>query len=236
MRKLSFEVIEQLANKFRAENGYSQSEPIHAKTILRQLNILAVYRPLSPSACGMSLRSKSGNCFMLINSNNPRGRQHFTIAHELFHLFYDENPTSHICSTEGEKDVAEKNADAFASALLIPRSGLFKLIPVDELSSKKISLSTILKAEQYFEVSRQSLVNRLRALKLITEDERTAILALPICETAKLYGYDIALYQKGNENLIIGDFGDKARRLYESEKISEGHYMELLNLISNGQN
>ena len=27
---------------------------------------------------------------MLINSNQPRGRQHFTIAHELYHLFIEE--------------------------------------------------------------------------------------------------------------------------------------------------
>ena len=32
--------------------------------------------------------------------------------------------------------------------------------------------------------------------------------------------------------LFIGDFGEKARILFESERISEGHYMELLNMIS----
>ena len=236
MKKLSLDVIEQLADKFRADNNYSQVEPIHTKTILRQLNILALYRPLSSSADGMSLKSKSGMCFMLINSNSPRGRQHFTIAHELYHLYFDENPVPHICSNDGYKDVSEKNANAFASALLMPRAGILKLIPNEELSASNISMSTILKIEQYFGVSRQSLVYRLNSLKLISKTYCETILELSPSETARLYGYDTSLYEKGNENLIIGDFGDKARRLYERGIISEGHYMELLNMISNGQN
>lgn len=39
------------------------------------------------------------------------------------------------------------------------------------------------------------------------------------------------MYEPGNENLVIGDFGEKARRLLDEEKISEGHYMELLHKI-----
>ena len=40
--------------------------------------------------------------------------------------------------------------------------------------------------------------------------------------------------KKGNENMVIGDFGEKARRLFEENKISEGHYVELLNMIGCG--
>ncbi len=35
----------------------------------------------------------------------------------------------------------------------------------------------------------------------------------------------------GNEGVVIGDFGEKARLLFEQERISEGHYVELLNLL-----
>jgi hypothetical protein len=31
--------------------------------------------------------------------------------------------------------------------------------------------------------------------------------------------------------VVIGDFGEKARLLFEQERISEGHYVELLNLL-----
>ena len=44
-------------------------------------------------------------------------------------------------------------------------------------------------------------------------------------------GYDLALYDKGNENLIIGDYGTMAKRLFDEELISEGHYLELMRKI-----
>ena len=46
--------------------------------------------------------------------------------------------------------------------------------------------------------------------------------------------HDLSLYEAGNNGMVIGDFGEKARLLFESGRISEGHYYELLNMISNG--
>jgi hypothetical protein len=52
-----------------------------------------------------------------------------------------------------------------------------------------------------------------------------------VLKSACEYGYDRALYQKGNEGLVIGDYGEKARLLFEQGKISEGHYNELMNIL-----
>ena len=93
MKKLAKETIEQLALKMRLQAGLNPSEPIHTKTLLRKLGVMVIYRPLSEKACGLSMRSSDGRAkFILVNSNNSRGRQHFTICHELFHLYYDEEP------------------------------------------------------------------------------------------------------------------------------------------------
>jgi len=35
----------------------------------------------------------------------------------------------------------------------------------------------------------------------------------------------------GNEGLVIGNFGEKARKLFDARKNSEGHYLELLHKI-----
>jgi len=236
MKKLLLEAAEALANKFRVEIGLNLLEPISVKSILRKKNILTIYRPLSEKSYGLSLKSKEGDCFMLVNSNSTRGRQHFTIGHELFHLFYDENPTPHICGDEeGSTSTTEKNADMFASALLMPKEGLLQFVSPEEIISKDIKLATVLKMEQYFSVSRSSLLIRLKRIGLLTENSLKSQLNIPVKESAKQYGYDLSLYNSGNENLVIGDFGEKARLLYDSGKISEGHYTELLNLISNGE-
>lgn len=235
MKLISTDAAEILAAKYRVEVGFNLTEPLSVKSILRKKNILTIYRPLSDKLYGLSLKSNAGYCFILINSNTTRGRQHFTIAHELYHLRYDEVLVPHICE-DGEADnTGEKNADKFASALLMPKEGILQLLSDEEILKKDMSLSNVIKLEQYFSVSRQSLLYRLKSIKLLTEANLSELLAKPVIDSAKQYGYDTSLYKSGNENLVIGDFGEKSRRLYDMGKISEGHYLELLNLISNAE-
>ena len=101
---------------------------------------------------------------------------------------------------------------------------------------KKVSIATILKIEQFFSVSRKALLNRMLKLKFISQEQYDSFNGLPVKWSASAYGYDLSLYETGNENLIIGDFGEKARLLFENEKISEGHYHELMQLIGYGEN
>lgn len=237
MKKLSLKEADDLALSFRTEYGIGNSQPFHAKTILRKLNILTVYRPLSENLHGLSLKSRDGKCFMLVNSSRTRGHQHFTIAHELYHLFYEEHPIPHI-DEENEgigRPIPEQNADAFASALLLPSNAVKQMIPESELQQKNVSIATILKIEQFFSVSRKALLNRLLKLKYITQEQYDSLSSPPVKWSAGAYGYDLSLYEPGNENLIIGDFGEKARLLFENEKISEGHYHELMQLIGYGE-
>lgn len=235
MKKLTKEAIEQLALKMRAEAGVIPTEPIHTKTLLRKLGVMVMYRPLSEHACGLSMRSADGKMkFMLINSNNSRGRQHFTICHELFHLYYDEEPKPHVCGTPGmEKDPSEINANAFASALLLPPAGVLAQIPPEEIKVRRVTMATMLRLEQLFGVSHQSLCYCLRHMRLLTEEELQRHLeeSQQIQQIAAEYGCDTSLYKSGNEGVVIGDFGEKARRLFDMERISEGHYVELLNLL-----
>ncbi len=230
-------VAEDLARKFRSDNDYSMSEPIIVKTLLTKLRILTMYRPLSDNAYGLSTRSTDKeDKFILVNSESSKGRQHFTIAHELYHLYLDENPHPHVCIRDGKKDRTEVLADAFASALLLPREGVLKAIPNDEIKSRNVSLATVFSLEQYFRVSHQSVVFRLKRLSLITEEMLQYLLSIKIREVAPQYGiFDMSLYEKGNENVILSDYGFKAKLLFDKEKISESHYNQLMKLISNGK-
>ena len=40
-----------------------------------------------------------------------------------------------------------------------------------------------------------------------------------------------ANYESGNEGVVIGDYGIKAKQLFSDMKISESHYYELMNSI-----
>lgn len=233
MRRLTIQEAEALSDKFRSFIGISLNEPINVKTLLRKLGVTAMYRPLSEDSYGISCKSKSGKMFMLVNSKSTRGRQHFTIAHEFYHLFYDENPTPHMCS--GNATGEEKNANMFASTLLLPKGGVLNMLSAEEIANHEVGMATILRIEQLFGVSRSNLVLRLKGMGILSQKQVDDILQVPVKDSARAYGYDLSLYEPGNENLLIGDFGEKARLLYESGKFSEGHYIELLNMISDGR-
>ena len=93
-------------------------------------------------------------------------------------------------------------------------------------------MATVLKLEHYFSVSRSALLYRFFNIGLISENTRTQLSEIGVKHSARCFGYDTALYEAANEGLVIGDFGEKARNLFDKEKISESHYMELLSKIS----
>lgn len=231
MKKLKLEILETLAKKFRADNDLSQTQPIALKSLLQKLNILTSFRSLSDDFYGLSIRSKDDNRFMMINYNRTKGRQHFTICHELYHLFYEENLTPNICSKNTQKEPSEVNANYFASALLMPKEGLYKELSKDEIESKEIPISKIIYLEQYYSVSRQSILIRLKQLNLLSGKLFDLYSSLAVKNTAREYGYDTALYEKGGSNFVIGSFGEKAKELFDKGKISEGHYLELMKQI-----
>lgn len=232
MKRLTTKDAELLAQLFRTKAGMSLTEPVNVKTILRRFRILTMYRPLSENSYGISIKT-DGAMFMMINSNSTRGRQHFTIAHELYHLFYDENPEPHVCC--GVAAGVEKDANLFASALLMPREGVLQEISEQEVRQHKVDMATVLRIEQLFGVSRKSLLVRLRDMGVISEMALQELSTISARETARAYGYDTSLYESGNEGVVIGDFGEKAKRLFDEGRISEGHYVELLNMIYDGR-
>lgn len=232
MRRLSDFDAEFLAVRFRNMLHLPQDAPLLVKEVLEQLGIITVFRPLSDGSYGMSIKTKDGLRFMLVSSNSTIGRQHFTIAHELYHLYFDEKPTPHMCGIDG-KSPLEQSADMFASNLLLPRVGLLTMLPDSYSEIKKVDLAAIVKMEQKFQVSRRALLYRLRRLSIINEDQLQDFLMAPIKDVAMRRGFDTSIYEKGNDGLIIGDYKSLATDIFEKGLISEGHYNELLNSLVN---
>lgn len=232
MRRLSEFDAELLAVRFRNMLHLPQDAPIVVKEVLEQLGILTVFRPLSDGSYGMSIKTNDGLRFMLVSSNSTVARQHFTIAHELYHLCYDEKPTPHMCGVDG-KSPLEQSADMFASNLLLPRVGLLAMLPESYSETKQVDIATIVKMEQKFQVSRKALLYRLRRLSIISEEQLQTLLMAPIRDVALRRGYDTSVYDKGNDGLVIGDYKSLATDIFEKGLISEGHYNELLNALVN---
>lgn len=226
-------LLEKSAVHFRSECGINNKDAIRLKSLLQKLNVITVFKPLGDDFSGMALKTGESERvyrFILINSTQSIGKQHFTICHELYHLYIQKEFVGRVCKTglfNKKEDREEFSADVFASYLLLPTDGLIELIPNDELAQKKISLSTVVYLEQFFSCSRRALLYRLKKMRLIN-DSMYQSYAINVKRSALEYGYDTNLYQPGNTNLVIGNYGAIAKELYDKEVISQSHYYSLL--------
>ena len=228
MRQIDYD-LQKKAIQFRNENGIGPKEPIPFRSIFSKLGIVCVYKELSGKFSGMSIKVGE-NKFVLINSSHPIGRQNFTICHEFYHLFIEEHFKSHTCIAGefNKQDLTEYDADSFASFLLMPEDGILDLIPYTELKKKNlITLPTFLRLEQYFVCSRTALLYRLKSLGLIDIDKYEGY-KYDVSKEAIKHGFDPSLYMPGNKDLVLGDYGEIAKKLFDTEKISESHYAKMM--------
>lgn len=226
-------ILEARASKFRTECGIDGDAAIDLPKLLESLNVITAFLPLSPNFSGMALKTATEK-FMLVNNKQILGRQHFTIGHELYHLFIQDSFTFEISKGKNlfnKKDREEYNADVFSSFFLLPETGIIKMIPESELAwGGKISLATLLKLEQHFGVSRRAMLLRLDKIGLIKFAEYEHHLD-GIKKSAVEYGYSTELYSISTTNKVIGDYGVMAKELFDADKISESHYHSLMKQI-----
>lgn len=229
--------LETKAQEFRNRNGLSATEPIRLKSVLQKLKVLVLYRSLSTECSGMSIKITTKDTpkrYMLVNSSHAIARQHFTICHELYHLFIQENfisSKSTAGSFDPKGDPEEYKADIFASFLLLPRVGILEMIPSEEQGKNSISLSTVIAMEQFYACSHSALLIRLKQLGFIDQHLLETYSSAGIKKQALQLGYSTKLYEPGNENETIGDYGTLAYNAWERGVISESVYLSLLSDI-----
>lgn len=218
-----------LASDFRKKFNLGEAESLNIPGLLYTIDVITVYKPLSIGFSGLSQITK-GKKFMLINSNHSLAKQNFTICHELYHLYYQKDFTSMVCTIGefNESDKEEYLADCFAADLLLPKIGILREIPSRETTINSITLPTLLHIENKFRCSRKSLLYRLKNMGLIDHSIIDKF-SKDVKRGAAEYGYSSNLYSPTRQTLeVIGDYGDIARLKFDNDEISESHYISLL--------
>ena len=182
------------------------------------------------SSTGSDFESKiSSDMLIGINSNMSIGRQNFTLAHELYHLLYEENKKNFvICDYSSESD-SEIEANIFASYLLIPYEGLKRY--VKNMNISKWTLDDVIAAEQYYQISHMALLFRLVEQNFITEEESEEFQNVKISHEARIRGFNDDLYYPSPEDrkyFSLGNYVKSVGKAYSSNKISVGKKDELL--------
>ena len=226
MSKANNLLAETRAIETRNEFGLSNTEAINIFEVLKyNANVSIIKMSIESGLYGLFIKKGEVQA-ILININTSLGRQYFTAAHEYYHLKYNVN-------LNGKQKSLEKEADTFASYLLMPREALnFHLKKrLTKKNKSKIDVSDCLYLENYFKISHQALILRLKLDNHIKNKEYQNLKEINITKAAKRYGYSTELYSKvkTNEDIIVeSDYAELAEEALEKNKISESRYNEYL--------
>lgn len=216
----------------RRQLGADATGPIDVFSLAYTIDRLSIiFYPMGERLSGICVKDDT-NSVIAINSLMTLGRQRFSMAHELYHLYYDDNQLTAICAKNiGTGSDKETEADQFASYFLMPPVALSELIKhIKEKPSARLSVQDIVRIEQYFQVSRQAVLYRL-----IGENELTLQEAEPmkrnVIMSATSLGYDDQLYRPLPAEKQYGTYGfyiQQSEKALERGLISRGKYEELL--------
>lgn len=217
--------LNQLAIEFRLDIGLNYDTPLDFFPLIttKLKNLTIVFLEMDNKISGACFKVDSQQ-IMFINSKHPKGRQVFTAAHEIYHLFY-EDTTFTICNLNSNDEV-EKNANHFASFLLIPINALYSY--KKENNIEKWDLNSIIDCEQYFQISHEALLYRLKSSGDITFEEFN-LFKPNIKNNAQHRGYDSSLYEPYiDKNYTIGNYVRLVEKVYGKDLISNGKREEYL--------
>lgn len=219
------------ATTLRKELGEDSLSPIDVFNLAFSIKKLTlVFYPMSRHLSGICIKGKGSNV-IAINSSMTRGRQRFSLAHELFHLYFDEQ-SSVVCAQQiGMGNKIEKKADQFASYFLAPPAALKEAIDEFKKGEKRpLGITDIVRLEQQFGVSRQAMLYRLIGDNELSLAEAETM-RQNVIRSALNLGFDNSLYKPTpvkEQYRTYGDFIQLVDKAFELGLISIGKYEELL--------
>jgi Zn-dependent peptidase ImmA (M78 family) len=153
--------------------------PIPVERLARDVGALISYQPFeAQDISGLLYRAVGTAPVIGVNSNNPKVRQRFTIAHELGHLTLHEgadlilerlvrlNFRDSTSSTSSDEEEIEANR--FAAELLMPRELLQYAINILLQGRQLSDLELVRRLARRFEVSQSAMEYRLAGLGMLT--------------------------------------------------------------------
>ena len=220
-----YEICEK-ANQCRRLWNVAENMPIDILSIVLDKipNVTVVFLDMEEDLSGSSLKTRD-QTIIFVNSHHSLGRQRFTIAHELYHLEYQDE--FRHCGLLNSDDEIEEDADNFASCLLMSNGALFNYEVENNIS--EWNLKDVIQTEQYFQISHKSLLRRLKILGKISEEKYDEYLP-NIKQKATELGYSIHLYNpySEKENLVLGNYIKLIQETYDEGLISKSKREEYL--------
>lgn len=225
--------------KFSRNDAYDLAEDIRAKmnlgtypaqVLVRVLEDQYGIRFFSENLAGEGSAACtwfSGKPCLLLSASEPAWRQHFSVAHELFHLItWDEGLFQQV---EADPALREKNevlANAFAAGLLMPAEAVRAEVKRAS-NGGALSYGALVAIARRFDVSLAACIYRLANLRVLSQRD-----AQRLCDDPVLKNLDSQVSRE--EPRTPYQFGATFLRLgylcYESGKISRARLAKALDV------
>ena len=194
------------ASNLRKKLGADGEAPIDIFKLVQKIeNLTLVFYGLGKNISGVCYKGTQSS-LIVINSDMSLGRQRFSLAHELYHLYYDEVKKSSVSFILiGEGDETERKADQFASYFLISPSSLYRMVEEirENANRTHLEVEDIIKLGQFYGISHKAMLYRLRNDGYLDAEEI-------------------------KKEMVLGHYIKSTEQLLENNRISQGKYEELL--------
>jgi len=200
------------------------------KQALSEWNIYVFDWQMPWHLSGLSFRGAFSVIF--INYKHTPARRLFTLAHEfahvVFHLGREQTETKERMSTAVSlascRDPIEKQANAFAAELLMPRADLEKLVKTSDSRSRLRDPACLEAVAQHFNVSRDAIFYRLTQLDVFRWTEKSTYFVGKFTPPAA--PEHRVEDPKKIDRQVDPRFRDLALSLHQADKISTGKLAE----------
>lgn len=216
-----------LAIQAREKLGVSLLEPIEniGNLLFKKEGISIIKKKMESKISGMCAKNDEGIMAMLINTSYSLGRQNFTIAHEYYHLVFEEDLNK-------KSKNSETKANTFASYFIMPKEALEYYLEKKSVGKKKDDLmeDDIIDISRYFKMSYLAVIVRLEIFeKLISKEKASEYRRLNAIKLAQSNGIQTDLYESTEEKFLAKtNYVEEAKKAFENNKISRGKYESLL--------
>lgn len=200
--------------------------------VARRLGVHVFRRRLrNPAISGLTVRHPGAGPCVLVNVDEDRYRQRFTLAHELGHVFLDDEEDVVVSFTRWEPgDLKEIRANAFAGHLLVPQAALHAL------RGRAFDDAAFIALAHRLAVNAQTLARALGDAGAITADEKDHFgrIRLPRVEKDDPELSPTLTEQQRRRKLSMLDRGlsqayvELCLDAYDAEQISRGRLAEAL--------
>jgi Zn-dependent peptidase ImmA (M78 family) len=243
--EISKELEEQAISKLALSGKTSRIVKEEVFHILMSNSIFLQFPFQDDELCAFVCR-KGNRIFSFVNSNIPYEKQIFAAAHELYHIWYDEDVlaqgellSEEVLDTQleqGSIDEREAKANRFAAIFLVPKDVLRKELDTLGVKPSELSEVHVVKLMDLFGVPYKTMVRRLHEIDFIELDK--CVKFLQITDRDETNGIRLLQkrfqlgeeLQKRTRTIRFDGLVDQAITAYEQGKIEQQKMQYLLSL------